>query len=82
MDDKIKNVIPLRIELIEIIIQCKRIHPHQAGHGEDLPHHVEIAEILDKGIANNEDMIVEHKIKSKRLGVNQQSDHNKKRTSQ
>ena len=75
-------MIPLRVELAKMIIQGKRIHPHQAGHGKGMPHYMNIVEILDKGITNNEDMIVEDKIKSKSLDVDKQTDHNKERTSQ
>ncbi|MBF0505124.1 MAG: hypothetical protein HQL14_08510, partial [Candidatus Omnitrophica bacterium] len=71
MHGKIENVIALRIELVEMIIQCERIHTHQAGHGEKMPHPRNVAEMLDVGIIDNKNMIVKNKIKLEGLAVNQ-----------
>ncbi|MBF0504980.1 MAG: hypothetical protein HQL14_07755 [Candidatus Omnitrophica bacterium] len=73
MHGKIENVIALRIELVEMIIQCERIHAHQAGHGEKMPHPRNVAEMLDVGIIDNKIIIVKNKTSNERLCVDQKA---------
>jgi hypothetical protein len=73
MHDKIKDVIPLRVELVEIIIQREGIHAYQAGDRKNLPHHMDMAETADIGIINDEILVVEDKAVLECLAIDQKA---------
>jgi len=71
MNDKVKNMITLRIILAEKIIQGERIKTHRAGHGKGMPDQREMAKILDIRVIDDEHVIIKHKTIKKSLPVDQ-----------
>ena len=71
MHQKIKYVIPSRMELIEKTIQRKGIDPDQTGFGKGMPHQMDVPQAFDVRIVEDKIMVIKDKSKLECLAIDQ-----------
>ena len=79
MYDKIKNMVALRMCLVNEVISRKRIKSQQTSTRKGIQKIMNMIKSSDKRILNDETKIIKYKIKTKSLSINSQTQQDKNR---